>query len=60
MPASEKPGDLKMISLVWFIVNCDICQQETGICKLSREKNGLLVAYKHLDVVYQRLLHPFL
>ena len=38
MPASEMPGDLKMISLVWFIVNCDICQQETGICKLSREK----------------------
>ena len=24
--------------LVWFIVNCDICQQETGICKHSREK----------------------
>ena len=23
---------------VWFIVNCDICQQETGICKHSRKK----------------------
>ena len=22
----------------WFIVNCDICQQETGICKHFREK----------------------
>ena len=38
MPASEMPGDLKMTSLVRFIVNCDICQQETGICKHSREK----------------------
>ena len=42
MPASEMLGDLKMISLVWFIVNCDICQQETGICKLSLKKRAYL------------------
>ena len=60
MSASEIPGDLKMISLVWFIVNCDIWQQETGICKHSREKNGSLGVYQNLDVVYQRLLLPFL
>ena len=27
-----------MMSLVWFIVNCDICEQETGICKHFWEK----------------------
>ena len=32
------PGDLKMMYSVWFIVNCDICQQETWIYKHSREK----------------------
>ena len=38
MPTSEMSGDLKMMSSVRFIVNCDICQRETGICKHSREK----------------------
>ena len=38
MPASEIPGDLKVMSSVWFIVNFDICQQQTGIHKHSREK----------------------
>ena len=35
---SEMSGELKMMSSVRFIVNCDICQQETEICKHSREK----------------------
>ena len=26
------------MSSVWFIVNCDLCQQETGICKHFRKK----------------------
>ena len=42
MPASEMPGDLKMINLVWFIVNGDICQQETGICKTFSGKTAYL------------------
>ena len=35
---TEMPGNLKMMSSVGFIVNCDICQQETGICKHFRKK----------------------
>ena len=42
MPAFEMPGDLKMKSLFRFIVNCDICQRETGICEHSREKMSYL------------------
>ena len=36
--ASKMPGNLKLMSSVWFIPNCDICQQETGVCKHFREK----------------------
>ena len=54
MPTSEMTGDLKMMSSVLSLVNCDICQQETGICKHSRE-NGLLVVYQYLALVYQQL-----
>ena len=38
MPSSEMPGDLKMMNSVRFIVNCDICQQGTGICQHFLDK----------------------
>ena len=34
----RKADNLQLLSSVWFIVNCDICQQETGISKHFREK----------------------
>ena len=38
MPTSEMTGNLKMMRWLWFAVNCEICQQETGIWKQSQEK----------------------
>ena len=32
----------KIISSVWFIVSCDICQQEIGICKHFSGKTAYL------------------
>ena len=52
MPVSEMPGDLKMMSSVWFIVNCDICQQETRICKHSREKRLIYLFGKELFIQF--------
>ena len=37
-PASEMAGELKTMSSVLFVINCDICQKESRTCKHFREK----------------------
>ena len=38
MPASKMLGNLQRTNSVLFVVNCNICQQETEICKPSWDK----------------------
>ena len=45
-PASEMAGELKTMSSVLFVINCNICQKESRTCKHFREKMAYLSCFE--------------